>query len=77
MNQNCAAFKYVKNKFHKTRDAKIEEDVFVGHQIRELIQYVNFAAQLTEAEKAAWKFITNNFLGSHKAESYRDMGLIL
>jgi hypothetical protein len=37
MNQNCATFKYLKNKFHKTRDAKIEEEEFVEHQIRELI----------------------------------------
>jgi len=29
---------YVKNKFPRTSDAKIKEGVFVGPQIRELIQ---------------------------------------
>jgi len=46
---------YLKNKFPRTSDAKIKEGVFVGPQIRELIQDIRFEDQLSEMERAAWK----------------------
>jgi hypothetical protein len=52
---------YLKNKL-----ATIKEGVFVGPQIRQLIQHVKFEDQLSEVEKAAWKTlknVTTNFLG--------------
>ena len=64
------------NKLPRISDAKIKEGVFVGPQIRELIQDVNFEDQLSEVEKAAWKSfknVTAKFLGNHKAENCRDM----
>jgi len=54
MDQNGAAFMYLKNKFPGTRDAKIKEKVFVGPQIRELIKDVIFEDQLREMAKEAW-----------------------
>jgi hypothetical protein len=45
---------------------KIKEVVFVGPQIRELIQDVKFQDQLSEVDKAAWKSlknVTTNFFG--------------
>ena len=45
----------VKNKSARTGDAKIEERIFAGPQIRELIQDVKFEDQLSEVEKAACK----------------------
>jgi len=66
----------LKTKFIRINDAKIKEWVFVGPQIRELIQDAKFEDQLREVEKAAWKSFknvtTNCFLGN-KAENYRDM----
>jgi hypothetical protein len=63
--------------FPRISDAEIKEGVFVGPQIRELIQDVKCEDQLSEVEKAAWKSlknVTTNFLGNHhKAENYRDM----
>jgi hypothetical protein len=67
---------YLKNKLPRTSDAKIKEGVFVGPQIRDLIQDVKFEDQLSEVEKAAWKSlknVTTKLLGNHKAENCRDM----
>jgi hypothetical protein len=44
---------YLKNKFPRISDAKIKEGIFVGPQIRELIQLVKFEDQLSVAEKTA------------------------
>jgi hypothetical protein len=44
---------YLKNKFIRKSDAKIKEGVFVGPQIRELLQDAKFEAQLREVQKAA------------------------
>jgi hypothetical protein len=53
MDQNSAGFMYLKNKFPRISDAKIKKGVFVGPQLRELIQDVKFEDQLIEMEKAA------------------------
>jgi hypothetical protein len=42
MDQNSAGFIYLKNKFPRINDAEIKEGVFVGCQIRELVQDVKF-----------------------------------
>jgi hypothetical protein len=51
LHQNWTHKKNWKNKFPRTRDAKIKEKVFVGPQIRELIKDVKFKDQLSEMEK--------------------------
>jgi hypothetical protein len=66
MDQNSAGFMYLKNKFPRISDAKIKKRMFVGPQIRGLIEDVNFEDQLSEVEKAAWKSfknVTTNFFG--------------
>ena len=55
MDQNSGGFMYLENNFPRISDAKIRERIFVGIQIRELIQDVKFEDQLSEVEKAAWK----------------------
>jgi len=53
-----------------------KEGVFVGSQIRELIQDVKFEDQLSEMEKQYGnhsKMALPIFWGNHKAENYRDM----
>jgi len=42
MEQNSAGFMYLKNKFPRKRDARINEGVFVGPQIRQSMQAVKF-----------------------------------
>jgi len=51
MNQNSAAFMYLRNTFPRARDVKIKEKVFVRPQIRELIKDVIFEDQLSEMAK--------------------------
>jgi hypothetical protein len=38
MNQNIVEFMYLKNKFPKSSDVEMKEEVFVGSHIRELIK---------------------------------------
>jgi hypothetical protein len=64
MDQNSAGFMHLKTKFPRISDAKIKEVVFVGPQIRDLIQHVKFEDQLREVEKAtrkSFKNVTTNF----------------
>ena len=48
MGQNSVGFMYLKNKFLSISDAKIKDEVFVGLQIRELIQDVKCDGKLNE-----------------------------
>jgi hypothetical protein len=52
MDQNSAGFKKMKNKFPMISDAKITEGIFVGLQIRKLIEDVKFEDRLSEVDKA-------------------------
>ncbi|UYV61962.1 hypothetical protein LAZ67_1007178 [Cordylochernes scorpioides] len=76
MDRNASGFAYLKQKYSSISDAKIKESIFVGPQIREFLQDGNFQNSLNEVEAAAWNSFRNvckNFLGSVKAENYRDM----
>ena len=62
------------------RDAKIKEEVFVGPQIRGLMQDVTYEEQLSKVNKATWKSLKiciTHFWGGGKvcrnAENYRHM----
>ncbi|UYV75511.1 hypothetical protein LAZ67_13000439 [Cordylochernes scorpioides] len=76
MDRNASRFAYLKQKCSSISNAKIKEGIFVGHQIRELLQDGNFQNILNEVEAAAWNSFRNvckNFLGSVKVENYRDI----
>jgi len=63
-------FEFVRNKFPNVSDAKIKEGIFIGPQIRELIQDKQFDEDLNETGRNAWlsfKRICKDFLGNHKA----------
>jgi hypothetical protein len=62
--------------FPRISDAKIKEGIFVGSQIRELMQDAKFEKQLTQVEKVAWssfKNVTKHFWGNIKAENFQDI----
>ena len=44
-------FEFVRNKFPNVSDAKIKEGIFIGPQIRELMQDTQFDENLNETEK--------------------------
>ncbi|UYV72558.1 hypothetical protein LAZ67_9003697 [Cordylochernes scorpioides] len=76
MDRNASGIPYLKQKCSSISDAKIKEGIFVGPQIRELLQDGNFQNSLNEVEAAAWNSFRNvfkNFLGSVKVENYRDI----
>jgi hypothetical protein len=69
-------FKYVSNKFPNVSDAKMKEGIFMGPQIRELMQNKDFNEDLNETERNAWmkfKSICKDPLGNHKAANNQDL----
>jgi len=66
----------VRNNFPNVSDAKIKEGIFIGPQLRELLQDKQFDEDLNETERNAWlsfKRICKDFLGKHKAANYQDV----
>ena len=66
----------MKNKFPNVSDAKIDEVIFIGPQIRGMMQDKQFDEDLNENERNVWlslKRISNGFLGNHKAAKYHDV----
>jgi hypothetical protein len=76
LGNDSAAFKYLGTKFPSISSAKIREGIFVGPQIRQLLSDDNFDKLMNQAELNAWlsfKALCSNFLGSNKAENYREL----
>jgi len=70
MDKTGHGFEYVMNKFPNVSDAKIKDGIFIGPQIRELMQDKHFEEDLNETERNAWlsfKRICKDFLGNRKA----------
>jgi len=76
MDKTGRGFHYVRNKFPNVSDAKLKENIFIGPQIRQLMQDKQFDKDLNETERNAWlsfKRICKDFLGNHKAANYQDV----
>lgn len=76
MDRNGDGFSFLKNKFPRVSDAKIKEGIFVGPQIRELMNDPEFDATLNDQETPAWesfKNVVQNFLGNNKTDNYKDL----
>ena len=60
MNQEEAAFTYLREKFPKLSEAKLKEGIFIGPQIRDLLKDEYFDKLLQGDEKAvrdSFKFV--------------------
>jgi hypothetical protein len=55
MNRNGEYFRYLQQTFQRINDAKIQEGIFVGPQIKELINDRNFYEVFEVTEKTAGK----------------------
>jgi hypothetical protein len=77
MDRDGQGFLYLQKKFPRISDAKIKEGIFIGPQIRELMEGQDFEGSLNESEKAAWRSfqkvvrrlfqkVVKNFLGNKK-----------
>jgi hypothetical protein len=76
MDKTCYGFEYVRNKFPNVSGAKIKAGIFMGPQIRELMQDEQFDEDLNESERNAWlsfKRICGDVLGNHKTVNYQDV----
>uniref|UniRef100_A0A034VUX7 Uncharacterized protein n=1 Tax=Bactrocera dorsalis TaxID=27457 RepID=A0A034VUX7_BACDO len=67
------AFNYLQNFFPIISQAKIKEGIFVGPQIKKLINNDQFKALLSPVEAVAWgsfEMVVSSFLGKHKSPNY-------
>lgn len=72
--QDGQAFRYLFQKFPKLSEAKINEGVFDGPQIRALFKDENFDELMTDTERAAWqsfKEVCTSFFGNTKNPEYK------
>jgi hypothetical protein len=70
------AFTYLRNKFPKLSEAEVKQGIFIGPQIRDIMQDPDFHGSLSDTENAGWnvfKSVFTNFLGNHKAEKQREI----
>jgi len=54
MDKTSHGFEYVRNKFPNMSDIKIKESIFIGPQIRELMEDKQFDEDLNETKRNAW-----------------------
>ncbi|MGH0154041.1 UNVERIFIED_CONTAM: hypothetical protein FKN15_026346 [Acipenser sinensis] len=76
LDKESAAFKYLQDFFPKLSEAKVKAGVFVGPQIKKILECNEFPKKLTSKEKAAWNSfvaVVWGFLGNHKAENYVEL----
>ena len=76
MNQEAAAFTYLREKFPRLNEAKLKGGIFIGPQIQDLIKDEYFDKLLQGDEKVAWdsfKSVVKGFLGNRKAENYEEL----
>ena len=69
-NKEGEGFPYLRQMFPRITDAKINEGIVVGPQIRHVMSDKRFENLLVGPEKTAWKAfkdIVDNFLGNYRA----------
>lgn len=70
------SFLYLRSKFPKLSAAKVEAGIFVGPQIRKLMEDEEFDKNLNAKEKKAWnsfREVINNFFGNNKSANYKQL----
>ena len=76
INQEEAAFIYLREKFPRLSETKLKEGIFFGPQIRELIKDEYFDKLLQGDEKAAWhsfKFVVKGFWETEGLKTMRSL----
>ena len=76
MNQEEAAFTYLREKFPRLSEATLKGGIFIGPQIREIIKDEFFDNLLQGDEKAVWdsfKFVARGILGNRRAQNYEEL----
>ena len=76
LDKESAALKYIQHFFPQLSEAKVKAGVFVGPQIKKIMECKEFPKKLTRVKKAAWNSfvaVVRGFLGNHKAENYVEL----
>ena len=76
LDKNHAGFKYLSEKFPEISDAKLKEGIFIGPQIRKLLEDNEFSSRLASVELQAsnsFKDIVHQFLGNYKSDDYENI----
>lgn len=76
LDRDGAAFEYLRTLFSKLSEAKIKAGIFVGPQIRKLMEKDSFELYLKESELKTWKAFKTfmkNFLGNTKSPTYKNI----
>ena len=76
LDKESSAFKYLQDFFPKLSEAKVKAGVFIGPQIKKIMECNEFPKKLTSKEKTAWNSfiaVVQGFLGNHKAENYVEL----
>jgi hypothetical protein len=76
MNQEEAAFTYLRERFPRLSEAKLKESVSIGVQIRDFIKDEYFDTLPQGEEKTAWdslKFVVIGFWGNRRAQNYEEL----
>jgi tRNA 2-selenouridine synthase SelU len=72
MDKESKGFAYLRQKFPKISEAKVNEGIFIGPQIKQLFKDQDFSTKLNSTERRALNAFENtcrNFLGSEKVEN--------
>ena len=80
MNKEGQVFRYLRNKFPKTSDAKVKEGIFVGPQIRQLMKDPAFDKVLKGQKKETWEALKGaicGFLGNKRDDNYIQLVTVL
>ena len=73
LDKESAAFKYLEVLFPKLSVRKVKAGIFVGPQIKKIIECDEFAKLLNSKQKTAWNSfvaVVHGFPGNRKAENY-------
>jgi hypothetical protein len=76
LNPEGNAFRHIQELFPKLSEAKLKAGVFVGPQVKQLINSESFPKKLSKVERAAWTSfvaVVHGFLGNQRAENYRKL----
>ena len=74
LQKNGPSFDYLRSVFPNLSEAKIKEGVFVGPQIKKLLNDSKFSSTLTANEAKAWssfRSVVNGFLGNSRSSDYK------
>jgi hypothetical protein len=76
MNKHSKGSEYMTENFPKLSDIKLKDRIFIGPQIREIINDDILEHLLTKTEEFSWrtfKAVFLNFLENPKAENYKEL----